>query len=221
MYALGILSDKQTIQKNEQERLFTDFDIQIYDLENVDLTTLQGIVLHKNEHIQIEKLFQWLIKFRENPIKPIWILTDEPLGKEKVIYLKLGVIGFLLESDSFDEIAWTIKNGLSCMTIGQNHSFCLEPSSLAVQIANKKITLTRLEYSLLDYLYASENKVRTYEEIAKYLWSKEKLVPKYRVANLVFHIRQKIKMVHPKYVDMIKTVHSKGYSLNLSEQTNK
>ncbi|ALS01717.1 hypothetical protein ATZ33_10135 [Enterococcus silesiacus] len=218
MYALGILSDKQRIQENEQERLFTDFDIKIYELENADLASLQGILLQKNEHVQIEKLFQWLIKLREISSKPIWILTDEPLGEEKIVYLKLGVNGFLLESDSFDEIALTIKNGLRCMTTEKEDGFCLDPSSLTVRFGSKKIILTKLEFSLLDCLYTSENKVRTYEEIAEYLWDKEELAPKYRVANLVFHIRKKIQMIDDNYADVIKTIRSKGYKLNLPEE---
>lgn len=218
MYALGLLSDKQTIKGIEQERLFTDFDIKIYDLENVDAASLQGIILQKNRHVQIEKLFQWLIKFRETRVKPIWILTDEPLGEEKLVYLKLGVTGFLLESDSFDEIAWTIKNGLGCMAVEKEQRFCLDPSSYTVRIANKKVILTKLEYSLFDYLYSSDNKVRTYEEIANYLWDADELAPKYRVANLVFHIRQKMKRVDSHYADTIKTIRSKGYRLNVPEE---
>ncbi|MEI5989681.1 winged helix-turn-helix domain-containing protein [Enterococcus crotali] len=218
MYALGMLSDKQTIQENELERLFTDFDIQIYDLENTDLASIQGILLQKNEHVRIEKLFQWLIKLQEMPSKPIWILMDEPLGEEKIVYLKLGVTGFLLASDSFDEIAMTIKNGIRCMTIEKEQGFYLDSSSLTVRFGRKKIILTKLEYALLDCLYTSNNKVRTYEEIAEYLWDKEEIAPKYRVANLVFHIRKKIQMVDDEYADIIKTVRSKGYRLNIPEE---
>lgn len=219
MYALGVLSANQTIPESEKKRLFTDFDISIYDLENVDIDSLQGIILQKNEQIQIEKLFQWLIKVRESPLKPIWILTNEPLGEEKIIYLKLGVTGFLLESDTFDEIAWTIKNGLLCMAVEKERGFCLDPSSFTVLISDTKLVLTKLEYMLLDYLYTSGDIVRTYEEIAHYLWEKETVPPKYRVANLIFHIRQKIKTIDIKYADVIKTVRSKGYRLNLPDES--
>ncbi|OJG84746.1 hypothetical protein RV15_GL002891 [Enterococcus silesiacus] len=213
----------QVIREKEQERFLTDFDITVHDLENTDLAALQGIILPKNEYIQIEKLFQWLIKVRENTLKPIWILTSEPLGDEKIIYLKLGVTGFLLETDSFEEIAWTIKNGMLSMSkedtaADKNHIFRMDPSSFTALIAGKKMMLTKLEYMLLDYLYASENSVRTYEEIANYLWKQKESAPKYRVANLIFHIRQKIEMIDVKYADMIKTVRSKGYILTLPEE---
>ncbi|MEI5991620.1 hypothetical protein A5881_003157 [Enterococcus termitis] len=223
MYAIGVLSDKQMIHKKEQERFLTDFDITVHDLEKVKLTSLHGIVLPKNEHVQIEKLFQWLIKVRESTLKPIWILASEPLGEEKLIYLKLGVTGFLVETDSFEEIAWTIKNGLLSMgkeetEADKNHNFCLDPSSFTAVIAGKKMMLTKLEYMLLDYLYTSINTVRTYEEIANYLWKKKESAPKYRVANLIFHIRQKIEIIDKKYANMIKTVRSKGYILTLPEE---
>lgn len=223
MYAIGVLSDKQIIQEKEQERFATEFDITVEDLEQVELASLQGIVLPKNEHVQIEKLFQWLIKVRESTLKPIWILTSKPLGDEKIIYLKLGVTGFLLETDSFEEIAWTIKNGLLSMCkdeteVDKDHIFCLDPSSFTASIAGKKLMLTKLEYMLLDYLYTSVNTVRTYEEIANYLWKKKESAPKYRVANLIFHIRQKIEGIDKKYANMIKTVRSKGYILSLPEE---
>lgn len=222
MYAIGVLSDKQFQLVNEQEKLFSQFDITTYDLEKNELTDMQGIILRKNNNIQIEKLFQWLIKIREHSLKPIWILTSEPLGNEKLIYLKLGVTGFLLESDPFEEIAWTIKNSLTTLktekTIENQQSFQLDSSSFTVLIDGKKISLTKLEFMLLDYLYISENKVRTYEEIAGYLWGDKEKAPKYRVANLIFHIRKKLDITGINYANIVKTIRSKGYMLILSEE---
>lgn len=214
MYKLGVLSAKQTIQQKH----FTDFEIVIYDLEKVDIASLQGLVLPRNKRVQIEQVFQWLIRLQEYPLKPIWILTDKPLGEEKMIYLKLGVTGFLLESSPFEEIAWTIKNGLQCMSKEKEHVFFLDSSNLTAQINGKRIVLTKLEYMLLNYLNVFEHKICTYEEIADYLW-KKKLTPNYRIANLIFHIRKKLEFVDDKNVDIIKTIRSKGYQLNLSKES--
>nr|WP_245341782.1 helix-turn-helix domain-containing protein [Enterococcus rivorum] len=92
------------------------------------------------------------------------------------------------------------------MTIDeQNFSFCLDDG--------RTIYLTRLEYRLFVELAKEPNQTVLYADLIERIWSET--VQKdtiYRLANLVFHVRQKLRkeQINP---EIIKTIRSRGYML--------
>nr|WP_236674834.1 winged helix-turn-helix domain-containing protein [Enterococcus sp. BWR-S5] len=79
---------------------------------------------------------------------------------------------------------------------------------------DREIGLTKLEYQLLELLFARDGKAVTYEEIHEDVWGKKQTFSRARIANLMFHLRQKME-VDPLYPKYVRTVRSKGYMLDL------
>ena len=65
---------------------------------------------------------------------------------------------------------------------------------------------------LVHFLYANKNQCVTYQQLLSSLWSESSMDKKYLVANLVFHLREKLEK---KEGITIKTVRSRGYMLKI------
>lgn len=91
----------------------------------------------------------------------------------------------------------------------QNHS---------IQLPNQtEVSLTNLEYKLLALLDTRVNQAFTYENIYSSIWDSKRETElsekKYRIANMVFHIRNKLKR-HDINPNVLRTVRSVGYLLD-------
>ena len=92
----------------------------------------------------------------------------------------------------------------------------LIPNNVSVRLYpnEDEISLTRLEYQLMNLLYENPSKGITYEEIYEEVWQTPYKDNKYRVANLVFHLREKLEKAGGK-PSIIRTVRSRGYMLDI------
>lgn len=101
--------------------------------------------------------------------------------------------------------------------------FQLNDQNHSIQIPEKEeVNLTHLEYKLLALLFTQVNQAFTYEDIHTKVWTIEKKTEfsekKYRIANMVFHIRKKLKR-HGINPNVLRTVRSIGYLLDTNIET--
>ncbi|MBC9810819.1 winged helix-turn-helix domain-containing protein [Carnobacterium maltaromaticum] len=79
------------------------------------------------------------------------------------------------------------------------------------------MNLTKIEFQIMGVLCDNPDKTVCYADFMKQVWSNESdgTVRNYKIANAVFHIRNKIEK-NRKFPRFIKTVRSKGYMLSLN-----
>lgn len=78
----------------------------------------------------------------------------------------------------------------------------------------RRNSFNKIEFFTIEYLYKHAGQTITYEELYKNVWKDTANERKYRVANVIFHLRKKIEqdVNKPQY---IKTIRSKGYMLTV------
>ncbi|MBP1046507.1 response regulator transcription factor [Enterococcus sp. BWM-S5] len=159
---------------------------------------------------------------------PIWVFGDRELTYERLLFLQLGVNGVFDKSFSLSELFLSIDNSIKYphelqeQTKGidsgeENCDIRLLHSNFSVSLeGNSEIELTKMEFKLLEFLSAKPKCTFAYKEIYEHLWHQEYHSSKrYRISNTIFRIREKLgDLDGSRY---IKTVHSKGYLLNVEE----
>lgn len=160
---------------------------------------------------------------------PIYLLSVVDESRSNIVYLQLGAEACFPMKMEVEEFYYTLSNLLSHYSTKQSYflettstssprkEIELIPRNLSVLIDGKQeVSLTKKEYSALELLYNSPGQTISYEELKEKLWDSEieGENKNYRVANLMFHLRNKIEVstTNPRF---IKTVRSKGYMLNL------
>ncbi|MBP1048393.1 response regulator transcription factor [Enterococcus sp. BWM-S5] len=171
-----------------------------------------------------------LIKLKEKTNADVWVFSSTPQKITRTVYLQLGALGILSEECDEDELQLIISNSLCRKGNKSDDSLRdgidqepdqavqklkLIPQNHGVQIlGEKEITLTTLEYKVISLLYNNRNNVVTYGEIYERVWQKKYNNQKYRVANLIYHLREKMED-NPNGPSFIRTIRSKGYMLDL------
>ncbi|MFD2307324.1 DNA-binding response regulator [Enterococcus termitis] len=199
-------------------------------LEHLD--SLHGVLIYSSEDSQSQVL-ELILSLKKQSLLPIWVKSKTENEISKKINLELGVLGNLDKNISDDELFVIIENTLKLIhksdrenINGRNTSNELELNSLncSMKLPNKsEVSLTRLEYRMVSLLASRVNQAFTYEEISNHVWEGNENVDfsmkTYRVANVAFHIRNKLKQggVDPK---ILRTVRSVGYLLDSSRGSN-
>lgn len=187
-----------------------------------ELALLNCLVLSIDKSEQFVQACEWLIAVKNHPQVFVWLYAPHCSEKERDVYFQLGANSVIDRKDGVGELGYQIKNLFIRFTskkqlneaVRETESLTLKESNRSVILKDgKEITLTRLEYKLVSFLYNSANTAISYKKIAKELWGEiECEVPKYRVANIVFHLREKLGSSGDQ---IIRTVRSKGYLLDL------
>lgn len=160
---------------------------------------------------------------------PIWIFGERELTYERLLFLQLGANGVFDQTYSLSELFLSIDNSIKYpyqlreqMNSGidsgdESSDLKLIHSNFAVSLdGNSEIELTKMEFKLLEFLSVKPKCTFAYKEIYEHLWHQEYHSSKrYRISNTIFRIREKLgDLDGSRY---IKTVHSKGYLLNVEE----
>lgn len=166
-----------------------------------------------------------LLQLKETRIQRIIVLVKKSMVLDRVVYLQLGAtLVFDQELITPKEFSLILSNLYQVQstnsfieTIDQTKEvpIQLNPLRLSVRLeTGKEVSLTRLEYKLLNYLKERQGEVCTYEELFSMLWGKELENNHYRIANLIFMIRNKIESdaLSAKYLETVRTV---GYVLHV------
>lgn len=191
------------------------------------LDTIQGVVIHQNKGTDLSAILELILLIRKSSSLPIWIRDEIGNRINRKLAIELGAIGVLDSKFSAEEMFVLIKNTMELIypRLQQNSgeengkaNLQLSKQNHSIQIPNKaEVSLTHLEYKMLMLLSTRVNQAFTYEDIHASVWKSEKetglLEKKYRIANMVFHIRNKLKQ-HDINPNVLRTVRSVGYLLD-------
>ncbi|OJG27407.1 hypothetical protein RU98_GL002496 [Enterococcus caccae] len=170
-----------------------------------------------------------LMELKKHVEVPIYLLSVSDESRSNIVYLQLGVEACFPMKMEAEELYYTLSNlltpyanksshfSMNTSNSSQKKEIELIPRNLSVLIDGKKeISLTKKEYYALELLYNSPGQTISYDELKEKLWASESNSEdkNYRVANLMFHLRNKIETskMNPRF---IKTVRSKGYMLDM------
>ncbi|EOL43592.1 winged helix family transcriptional regulator [Enterococcus caccae] len=240
MHTIGCISHSNEISK-EYKEIFKTFkwNVQMINKETADqlfesnnkvLQSMDTLIIEDFDSNNINWTCELIMNVRKQTTLPLWILSSPEATNRtnRIVYLQLGADGIIEKDYEPDESLLMMRNLLKRFKERENQlevpqrevseptaDFKLIPQNLSVCLeGGKEVNLTKLEFLTIEYLHKHARKTMTYEEIYKNVWNDTYGNRKYRVSNLVFHLRKKLEMdiEKPKY---IKTIRSKGYMLNI------
>ncbi|OJG55886.1 hypothetical protein RV06_GL000002 [Enterococcus haemoperoxidus] len=195
--------------------------------EKKQIGLLDGLVINLEKSSDYVKAMQWLIDLQEDHPLFIWILngdSDSELTKLYPHLSKNSVIEIISSDQGFEMLGTVIKNALNYKNQLLNRGrpkkasddHFLDPSKLSLVVHDKIIALTRKEFKIIELLYENIGNVVTYDEINEVIYGATtgEALEKYRVANFIFHIRNKLKEQTYFEIEIIRT---KGYLLTYSK----
>lgn len=230
----GVINLSVELSKSYSEELQKN-DINVIPLTMDDfeqkVAELDAVIIRENALEDTAQTCSILLKLKENSDVHVWVFSSSSQKVMRTVYLQLGALGIISDDCEEDELQLIISNSLRKKKRSKNNargSFSetetnqeeidrlkLIPRNHSVKIHGKKeIPLTKLEYKTLELLYKNKNNTVTYGDLFEEVWEEKFTNQNYRVANLVFHLREKIEdnSVSPIF---IRTVRSKGYMLDL------
>ncbi|ALS35600.1 two-component system response regulator VicR [Enterococcus rotai] len=178
---------------------------------------IDAFIIEDNE--SKESIFEELMMIRKISNSLIILITSISSPAIRIAYFKLGVDIIFSKSTDTEELAVQLNKLLNRVTAIKSNNAEKERESICCLIKENRtfksekgeeISLTRLEYKLMELFTKNENRALSYEQISKYIWDVISPQKFYRVNNLVFHLREKIEE-DSKHPQLIKTVRSNGY----------
>ncbi|MBP1044677.1 winged helix-turn-helix domain-containing protein [Enterococcus sp. BWM-S5] len=233
----GVISLSENFSESFFDKL-KEKDIDVVQLTPEDfeekISKIEVVIIRGNTTKDAAEVCNILIKLKEKSDAHVWTFLSKTPQMMRSVYLQLGALGIVPEDCQEDELQLLISNNLNKINnlsndFGKNQEgisgekgkeslerVVLNSRNLSVQIlGNEEISLTKIEYKTLYVLYKNLNTTVTYSEISEEIWKKQIRDSKIRIANIIFHLRKKIEAsgILP---DVIRTVRSKGYMLDLS-----
>ncbi|MBP1047591.1 winged helix-turn-helix transcriptional regulator [Enterococcus sp. BWM-S5] len=230
----GIINLSIELDKSYSDELQKN-DINVVPLTMDDfeqkISELDAVIIHENAAVDTAQTCSILLKLKENSDAYVWVFSSSSQKIMRTVYLQLGALGIISDDCEEAELQLIISNSLSkkkgieedradvpCdvdASTDEVEKLKLIPRNHSVKIQGKKeIPLTKLEYKTLELLYENKNNTVTYKELFEVIWKEKFTNQNYRVANLVFHLREKIEANSVSPIS-IRTVRSKGYMLDL------
>lgn len=229
METIGIVNITGELSE-EYIQLLKQEDYQVIPIEpeaNINAVSkkIDGVIIFDEEQENVGETCNLILKIKNASIPFVWTFSKEIPEVNRLVYLQLGVLGNFHADCEPEELRLIIRNTMlsrkkTNMIRTKNESGNKKNSDLELLSENrsvviggeKEIGLTKLEYQLLELLFKSDGKAVTYEEIHEEIWREKQTFSRARIANLMFHLRQKTE-ADPLYPTHIKTVRSKGYML--------
>lgn len=229
MYNIGYFSLSEE-KASEQDKVIEKRHYKIHSITEEHFNKIEHLdvlLLEESKPSDISQVCEMLMNVRKRSNILVWILAhpDVVVRKNRIVYLKLGADGVIDHTDDWEELSLILKNAINRHYFPQfvnkkilnkeKSTFKLIPQNFSVLIeSGEEISLTKLEYKVIEYLYANKQKVVSYEELYQKIWTGDCHELKYRICNLIFHLRKKIQPTKDSK-EYIKTVRSKGYVLKL------
>ncbi|MBL1227378.1 winged helix-turn-helix domain-containing protein [Enterococcus sp. BWR-S5] len=228
----GIISLSAKLAEPYSEELMKhNMNVMPLTMENFEqyVDQLDAVIIRENAEQDVRHTCQLLVKIKESSDAFVWVFSPNTPVSMRIVYLQLGAVGVISDDCKADELQLIISNsvykrkGMKRAVVntdsdqvdekGKKKFVELIPRNSSIRIDGmKEIPLTKLEYRAIDFLYRNMNAAVTYQEIFETVWEKEFDNKNYRVANLIFHLREKIEKDASNPI-LIQTVRSKGYML--------
>ncbi|MHC5228237.1 winged helix-turn-helix domain-containing protein [Enterococcus sp. LJL99] len=216
MYTIGYLPLSTNLDKDHASALENTFyNVQKFDYDQIDLKEMSlfdAIVIQDDENKFTEMICELLVYVRNHSETLIWIVSEQLPKLNRKIYAKLGIDGLAGKESEPDEVASLLLSGLKRIKNrpkDQKLTIEFDSNSMSLIVNDEPIRLTKLEFQFIELLYQNIENVVSYEEIRKYIWENSVDDQQYRIANLAFLLRKKVK---ESAINVI-TVRSKGYML--------
>lgn len=187
-----------------------------YDLasgENYD-TIVLDLMLPEMDGMTICKTLR-----KEGIHTPILILTAKGLLDDKVEGLNAGADDYLVKPFAFAELVARIKAlgrrpKNTFMKILTVDDLSLDTVSYEVKRDGKAVSLSRKEFSLLEYLMRHTGQTLTKDQIITNVWDYEANILPNTVEVYVGYLRQKIDKAFPQKKALIQTIRGFGYKIS-------
>lgn len=199
---------------------------------NEQIKNMDAVVIKEASVEEIGQTCELIIRIRNLTNQFIWVLSDCSTKINRMVYLQLGSDGTFDDRYDSDEFGLYVQTALDrrqenteapsfkIINGGKQKKYvenpiCLIPNNFSVDVKEiGEVSLTKLEFQALEILINHKGEAVSYEEMYRTIWGKDTTDQKYRISNLIFHLRKKIgdDPFKPKY---IKTVRSRGYMLSL------
>ncbi|MBP2100405.1 winged helix-turn-helix domain-containing protein [Enterococcus rivorum] len=226
MFKIGLLDNYNKNDLDTKQTFDTRCEIYHLSKETVinQLSMIDGLVMHYRENAEKSELYEQVVIIRNVSVIPIWVVSEVMSSRERLTFLKLGVLVIIKKGIFDEELSLSLVNALKIVDhrrtitntriLSQSKNIEIIDSNCSIRFKEGQIVhLTRLEFQLILELAKEPNKAVSYEELTTLIWSDS--VPKgdiYRLANLVFNVRKKLREenIDPS---IIKTIRSRGYML--------
>lgn len=215
MLTLGIMG----IDSSMYQTLVQQFESQTYSLIKVDkkeqLEQIDGLILSMAEKEQMSSIIDWLLTCRKTPAVFVWVFSTIPLEYEENILFELGANDVVMTKARESSLVHVVKNTFdrlehSCIAQQSRDTSLVNDKNRSIIVNGTEQPLTTKEYQVFSLLYENKETTVSYSELLQELWPNGSGDETYRIANIIFHLRKKIKG-NDRYC--IKTVQSKGYIL--------
>lgn len=159
-------------------------------------------------------------ELRKNKIHtPILILTAKGQIDDKVQGLDLGADDYLTKPFSFEELlarirALSRRPKTSINMILKVEDLKLDPKEYLVKRGNKIINLSHKEFSILEFLMRTPNKILTKQQIINHVWDYDADILPNTVEVNIKNLRNKIDVPFKDKKPLIHTVRGFGYKIS-------
>jgi two-component system OmpR family response regulator len=152
-------------------------------------------------------------------LMPILMITARDTVSDKITGLDAGADDYIVKPVDLGELFARIRallrrGGTTSQPILEWGAIKLDPSTYEVSYANKNLSLTRKEYSILELLLRNGRRVLSRSVIIDHIWKLESPPEEETVKVHIRSLRQKLKAADAPE-DFIETVHGIGYRLML------
>lgn len=191
------------------------------------LDTIHGVIIHHKRGQDPRANLELMLSIKRRSSLPIWVIDETENKFNRKITIEIGAIGVLDSKFPEEEMFILIKNTMDMIYLRSQISnkektkishLQLNTQNHSIQVPNKvEVSLTQLEYKMVALLAAKSNQAISYEDIYANMWMLDEEISisekKYRIANMVFHIRNKLKQneINP---NVLRTVRSVGYLID-------
>jgi DNA-binding response OmpR family regulator len=160
------------------------------------------------------------LRHEENKHTPIIILTAKGQLDDKVNGLNAGADDYLVKPFAFAELLARIKAlsrrpKSSLNLLLKIDDLSLNTITYEVKRGEKKIKLSKKEFSLLEYLLRNKNKILTKEQIINHVWNYDADILANTVEVYIGYLRNKIDRAFKNKPILIHTIRGFGYRISI------
>ena len=159
-------------------------------------------------------------ELRKSSQVPIIMVTARGEEADRVIGLELGADDYLTKPFSMRELMARIKavlrrnqsSSASPALLEGPHDLVLDEESYTVTLDGDELSLTRIEYDLIQYLILHQGQVLSREQLLSQAWGYDFVGDTRAVDSAIKRLRKKIQAYKPEAV-FIETVRGFGYRM--------
>ena len=205
--------------KNEGIKVFQATDgieaLEVLKTEEIHLI-LMDIMMPRMDGIKAT------FRIRENKNIPIIMLSAKSEDTDKILGLNIGADDYITKPFNPMELVARVKSQLRRYTNLGNYKesedeinvrgLILNKSSKMVTVEEKELSLTSIEYKILELLMTNKGRVFSIEEIYEKVWQETFYNGENTVSVHIRRIREKIE-INPKEPEYLKVVWGIGYKI--------